>query len=144
MAYSGVVQPLCPFAFTFTDVNVTYVHKGNLNVFGHTLLCFGTNIGYIHVDSVYGYPKLIPAADFDRYLRENGKKVLHRFYVQDLSDPAAALAEAERLRLIKWLWLGVPHNCVAFAEQILGKGGSKWTSKTNLPVFSALGDVLSE
>ena len=138
--FSGDVYPACPFQLVLDKPSVAYVVGGNINVFGHVLFCFGENVGYIHVDDPYGYPKLIAARDFSRYLDENGKHVFYRHMLTDLSKENEAVKEAERLRAIKWLWLGVPHNCVAFAEQIAGKGGSTWTSKTNLPVFSALGD----
>lgn len=117
--------------------NVTYVSGAGPNVFGHVLFSFGVSVGYIHVDEFYAYPKLLTPSGFDTYMTDNGKTVLHRDYISDLTNPQAAVDEAERLRTIKWFWAIVPHNCVAFAEQIVGAGGSKWTSKTNLPSVSA-------
>ena len=137
MAYSGEIYPAKPFEFKMERPHVAYVSGAGPNIFGHALFSFGQSVGYIHVDELYAFPKLLTPAGFSTYLSENGKTVLHREYLYDLSSPQRSLDEAERLRKIKWFWALVPHNCVAFAEQIAGAGGSQWTSKTNMPSVSA-------
>ncbi len=137
MSYSGETFPSKPFEFVLDRPNITYVSGAGPNVFGHVLFCFGPTVGYIHVDEFYAYPKLLTPDGFNRYIGDNEKTVLHREFLADITSSQGTLDEAERLRQIKWLWAIVPHNCVCFAEQIVQAGGSKWTSKSNLPSVSA-------
>jgi hypothetical protein len=135
--YSGEVYPKCPFELRFSDPGVTFVVGGNANIFGHAMFRLGPEIGFIHVDQIYAYPKILPASSLPRYLREHGKKVFRQESIR-LPYPAKALAHIEKIRCEKWHWFGIPHNCVAFCEEILQVGGAKWEQISNLPEIIAL------
>jgi hypothetical protein len=135
-AYSGETQ-ISPFVHRFSDPGVTLVIGGNPNIFGHALFRFGTDIGYVHVDTFYDYPKMLPAFAFPRYLRENDKRVMRQYNV-DIPRPADALRRIAALQTEKWTWLVIPHNCVAFCEEILKAGGAPWEQISNLPGIVAL------
>jgi hypothetical protein len=130
--YSGEVFPKLPFPLRFSDPGVTFAIGGNPNIFGHALFRFGRDIGYIHVDEVHNFPKLLPAADLPRYLRDNDKR-LFRHEAIAIPNPEAALRHIDMVRREKWWWLGIPHNCVCFCEEILQAGGTDWEQISNLP-----------
>ena len=133
--YHGEKFPEAPlFLRRFTDCGITFVVGGNLNVFGHALFRFGTDVGYIHVDEIHEYPKLIPSSKFQHYLFDNGKHTLHTEEVV-IPNPERSLLKIEELRKEKWWWFGIPHNCVAFCEEIIQAGGGKWESVSNLPLI---------
>src|SRR5262249_62299574 len=106
------------------------------NVFGHAILCVD-QMGYLHVDHPYGYPKvLLNHEEFARYLREEGKEEWIREKVE-VPNPAGARARALELLGKRWAWLIVPHNCVAFCETILQAGGADYGSYSNLPLIKS-------
>lgn len=122
-----------------SDCGVTYVNGGNPNVFGHALFRFGMDVGYMHVDHIYDYPRYIKSDKFSVYLEQNGKHVMYNTNVY-IPNHSGALDKVRELADKKWLWLAVPHNCVTFCETIVVAGGGDWGSYTNLPRASAAGD----
>jgi hypothetical protein len=123
------------------DCGVTIVTGSFPNLFGHALFRLGRRVGYMHVDQLYDYPSYIPYYDFDFYLKSNGKSLIYHDPIRIPNAPGA-LTRLQQLRMSKWVWLVVPHNCVRFCEQIIRAGGGSWFSTTNLPILSAAADSL--
>jgi hypothetical protein len=116
------------------DCGITFVIGGNPNPFGHSLFRMGRRTGYVHVDELCDYPKFIPWFSFGTYLRENHKRILRELTIA-LPHPISALRKILELNYKKWPWFVIPHNCVAYCEEILHAGGSNWESISNLPLF---------
>lgn len=106
------------------------------NVCGHLLLYSFANGGYYcHVAGVHTFPRYMPASEFPRYLKENGKRELRRIRIR-LPNPAGAEAYLESALAGKWLWGVLPHNCVAFCEEVISAGGGTWSSASNCPALA--------
>lgn len=67
-----------------------------------------------------------------RYLKENGKHEIRRWIVK-IPNPADAHAKLEELLTQRWRWLVLPHNCVAFVEEVVKAGGSDAGMYLNCP-----------
>jgi hypothetical protein len=92
-----------------------------------------SNAVYVHVASLHDHPKFFKSqADFDRYLRETGNKVLSNDSVK-LSDPDAAYREFAKLTADKWWWKVLPDNCATFAVAIIRAGGGNFDVRLNCP-----------
>lgn len=79
-------------------------------------------------------------AGFRRYLTETGKRELLRRTVK-LPNPAGALIYLESLLAEKWTWMVLPHNCVAFVEEVIKAGGGTWSSYSNCLAVAITDDV---
>jgi hypothetical protein len=125
MAYDGEVVYQClPVTYFAHDVQVVIVSGDGMNVCGHALPYSGFSRRYFHVGAgIHEVPRTMNEQQFQRYMREHGKREIHRYRVV-LTDPLAAHRKVEQLLSEKWFWGGLPHNCVHFAEQVVTAGGS--------------------
>ena len=82
----------------------------------------GPGGSYFQVSDVYGDPRFMNEAQFQRYLRENSKTIVTVMRVE-IPYPARAQLELEMLLSRKWLWGGVVHNCETLVEKIVMAGG---------------------
>ena len=125
-------------------VAVVAVTGSGPNVCGHLIL--GTGAGgndlYFHVAGINTNPKYMTASNFARYLRENGKSEIRRRLLS-LPDPNGAVTYLEGLLSDTWLWGVLPHNCVAFVEDVIQAGGGTWGSYSNCPAL-ATADTIEE
>jgi hypothetical protein len=152
MAYDGTILTGCgQIDPDFTDTYVVLVSGDTGNPCGHILVFDRKNGYYFHavgdpqssgLGKAYGYPLYMNEAGYARYLAENGKTELRRRHV-DLPNPAGARDYIENTLSSKWLWGGLPHNCVTFAEGVIAAGGGSWGSYSNCPNI-AMSDSLSE
>src|SRR5438105_2824166 len=97
MAYEGEGEVLnhCPAQmFDFTDTYVVIVSGAKLNPYGRMLLNTGGKSGnFFQVSDVYGYPRFMNTGQFQRYLKENKKFIVHCLSVK-IMDPSNALRAA--------------------------------------------------
>jgi hypothetical protein len=144
MAYQGEFLDACgTINVDLGKIAVVAVSGSGPNVCGHLLLYSPSRGGYyFHVASINDYPRYMSETGFRQYLRENGKKELRRIYLA-LPNPQNALIRLEQLISETWLWVLVPHNCVAFVEDVLEAGGAEWSSYSNCPAL-ATADTVSE
>lgn len=144
MAYAGDLgNATVQAAIDLSNCGAVVVSGDGPNVCGHMLLTqFGGGGYYFHVASLLDKPRWMNRSGFKRYLTENNKTVLG-YYPVKLTNVAAANAELSRLMHIKWLWGAVPHNCVAFVEQILQAGGSDFGLISNCPAVLPAGESIS-
>jgi hypothetical protein len=150
MAYEGTILTGCGEIHPdFTDTYVVLV--SGVTPCGHVLIFDRKGGYYFHavgdpegsgLGELTGYPLYMNQAGYARYLAENGKKELRRRPV-DLPDPAGARDYIENRLSSTWTWLGLPHNCVTFAESVIAAGGGSWSSYSNCPKI-AMSDSLSE
>jgi hypothetical protein len=112
------------------------------NVFGHLILNVGgcgPTAQYFHATGspthdINWWPLELDQAGYVRYLLENRKIEWRRWRVQ-VPDPRGAQQRLEHLLMNKWLWLVLPHNCVAFVEDVIQHGGAKNEEWPSLPYF---------
>lgn len=137
MAYEGDLMDACGvFALDFRKIAVVAVSGSGPNLCGHLILYSEANGGYyFHVAGVRGYPRYMSEANYRRYLAENGKRELMRRHLV-LPNPAGAASYMERALSAMWVWWAIPHNCVAFCEEVIAAGGGKWTSYSNCPAIA--------
>jgi hypothetical protein len=67
------------------------------------------------------------------YLAEAAKQELFRREVH-LPDPEGAQRKLEELSARRWLWLGIPNNCVSYVEELFRAGGANEAILSNCPV----------
>jgi hypothetical protein len=132
MAYVGEILNECD-SDLFRKRDWFVIVVSGLTPCGHALLNLGGPDGYyVHVDGVYKHPKKMNRSQFERYLRENNKRVLRRDPVY-VPNPTLAFFKAERLLSEKWAWGGLVHNCASFVEEIIRAGGGRVSVPANCP-----------
>jgi hypothetical protein len=142
MSYIGEHLSLCPErAFEFThDASIVVVTGDRWNPCGHGLLNTNNCGGwYFHVSGgFYRQPYFMDAQGYGRFLRENGKREIRRvpLLVRDAKKAREKLVE---LLAEKWFWGVLPHNCVAFVEEVAGAGGSTFEVRWNCPQRETVG-----
>jgi hypothetical protein len=143
-AYQGEVftSNSDPKILCFTAASVVIVSGAGPNSCGHALLYAhgGPKPHYFQVAVVYGFPRYMDEAGYQRYLKEEGKTELTRV-PGNITDPQGAMKKLRELMLKKWLWLVLPHNCIHFAEVVIKAGGGDFHTRTNCPaIFKAQED----
>jgi hypothetical protein len=132
-----ILQSCGAVNFDFRTTFAVVVSGVAINPCGHMLLNSGGRTGqYCHVAAVRGYPRYMNETAYQRYLTENGKRVLSRTAVR-LKNPRRALTKLEELLSKPWSWWVLPHNCAAFAEEVLQAGGTSAGLYTNCPTFES-------
>jgi hypothetical protein len=130
--YEGDEMILCPLDFTdFKRTCAVIVSGYGPNFCGHTLLHVG-DCWYFHVAGGYTVPKFMHESGYQRYLKENDKREIRRWIVK-LPNPRGAHQKLHELLKKPWLWGVLPHNCVAFVEEIVRAGGSTAGMYFNCP-----------
>jgi hypothetical protein len=131
---------LCsPCPYDLTTVELVVVTGANWNPCGHALLYAGGM--YFHIGELTGYPMRMNPREYLTYLRLEKKSEVRRNPVR-IFNPAAARAKLEELLSKRWFWGVLPHNCVAFVEEILRAGGNQGHSNTNCPILEPWGTSL--
>lgn len=138
MAYIGERMTVCdPKILAFSDANAVLVSGDGINVCGHAIL---QTIGsparhYFQVTAgIYDYPTYMDEAGFERYMKENGKK-LWMIAPGNLKDALPAQLLLSKLMAEKWVWGVLPHNCVTFVEKIIQAGGGEFGLNLNCAVI---------
>lgn len=118
---AGLPLQVCPYA-SFADgwADAVVVTGARWNPCGHALL--HSRGDYFHVASVYGPPLHLTQFAYENYLRVEQKMELKRFHWR-LPIPKGAQNKLSELVAKPWLWGVLPHNCVAFVEDVLRAGG---------------------
>jgi hypothetical protein len=153
MAYEGEILNACgAINMDFSVASIVAVSGDGPNVCGHLLLHSQKGGGYyFHVTGdpnasglkqARGYPMYMNEAGYRKYLKETGKTELRRRTIE-LPNPEGAMLYIESLLAEKWTWAVLPHNCVAFVEEVIKAGGGNWGSYSNCPVV-ATSDSVSE
>lgn len=135
MAYHGeVLNQSGLIKIDCSQFDAVAVSGDGLNICGHLLLHTGPSSEgyYFHVAELNGYPRYMDESGYRRYLSESGKNELRRIYLS-LPLPQEASRYLERLMSNKWIWGGIPNNCVAFVEEVINAGGGIWSSYSNCP-----------
>ena len=134
--YQGDLHLFSPAVqYDFSSAHVVVVSGDGINACGHMLLNTNGRHGwYFHVASLRDYPRYMGYDGYQRYLKENGKTELGFFYKHVPNESAARVKLAELLGK-KWLWGVLPHNCVAFVEEVLQAGGSSFGLLSNCPAL---------
>ena len=111
-------------AFDFNVTQAVTVSGDTWNPCGHMLLQVGrVNWLYFHVAGVRSRPKFMDESGFQRYLKDNKKRVLSRRPVA-IPNPEGAQAKIDELMSKPWTWMVLPNNCSSFLEDIVQAGGS--------------------
>lgn len=153
MAYEGEILNACGVVnVDLARVSVVAVSGDGPNICGHLLLYTPNGGGYyFHVTGdpngsgagrLRGYPMYMTEAGYRQYLQDTGKRELRRRAL-DLPNPSGAYLYLEGLLSEKWTWAVLPHNCVAFVEDVIQAGGGDWGSYSNCPAI-ATSDSISE
>ena len=144
MSYEGEILNACPSDIDFTNTWAVVVSGASWNPCGHMLFCCGTNSSdswYLHVAGqgvrealgFYAYPKFMRGdANFQRYLTENGKHEIRRLDAT-ISNPGGAYMTLMHFMSDKWFWGVLPHNCAAFAKEVIKSGGGNVQVLLNCP-----------
>jgi len=134
VAYLGEYMNVCTAQlFDFNNTYAVVVSGDGINVCGHMLLNTGGPGGYhFHIAGVHDRPRYMTGSGFNRYVKENGKRVLRRQHVP-IKDPKASHRKLEELLAGKWRWLALPNNCANFVEEVVRAGGSKAGLYSNCP-----------
>jgi hypothetical protein len=133
--YEGDELNMClARAFDFNTTTAIVVSGTFPNPCGHMVLKVGGADGhYFHTaGGAYSRPKFMRELGFQRYLRENKKRVLSRRPVP-ITDPIAAQAKLDQLMATPWRWLVLPNNCASFVEEVVQAGGSNAGLYFNCP-----------
>jgi len=142
MAYEGDDLNACGVLnIDLSKIAVVAVTGSGPNICGHLILGTGGDL-YFHVAGWNTYPKYMTASNLTRYLKENGKTEIRRRHMT-LPDPNGALSYLEGLLSKTWQWGILPHNCVAFVEDVIAAGGGSWSSASNCPAV-ATADTIEE
>ncbi|MES2740348.1 MAG: hypothetical protein V4754_05285 [Pseudomonadota bacterium] len=132
--YEGDEMHACLLTpFDFKQTYVVVVSGAKWNPCGHTILNTGGG-WYFHVAGPDNVPRFMREPGYLRYLKENGKREIRRSFLK-IPNPIAAHRKLEELLAKRWLWLGLPHNCAAFLEEIVQAGGSKAGLYFNCPTI---------
>ncbi len=152
MAYDGEVLMACGIIQPdFTDTWVVAVSGDGPNVCGHLLIYDAKGGYYFHavgdpadtgLGRLRGYPMWMDEPGYARYLASNGKRELRRRKIS-LPNPAGARNYIECGLSEMWTWAVLPHNCVAFVEEVIKAGGGSWGSYSNCPAI-AVSDTVEE
>jgi hypothetical protein len=144
MPYEGEILDNCPGDIDFANTWAVVVSGASWNPCGHMIFCCGTNSDdswYFHVAGqgvreavgFYAFPKFIRSdANFYRYLSENGKREIRRLDAK-FTDPSSAYQKLIDYMSNKWFWGVLPHNCAAFAKEIITAGGGDLNVLLNCP-----------
>jgi hypothetical protein len=144
MSYEGQILNLCPGDIDFSNTWAVVVSGVSWNPCGHMLFCCGTNSNdswYFHVAGqgvkeamgVWAYPKFMRGdANYNRYLVDNGKHEIRRLNAR-ITNPAGAYQMLTQYMSNKWFWGVLPHNCAAFAKDIISAGGGNVKVLLNCP-----------
>lgn len=146
MSYVGETLNQCGLLnLDFSVTAVVAVSGDGPNVCGHLLFYVGNNGSglYFHVAGGYQPPRYMTSEGYRRYLREGGKVELRRRGIS-LPKPEGARLYLEKALSEKWLWAVLPHNCVAFVEEIIKAGGGGWSSMTNCPAIAVDDDASTQ
>lgn len=124
----GVIEIDC------SRISVVVVSGDRPNICGHMLIAtgFGRNAYYFYVADWTKYPRYMTESGFQRFLRETGKTEIRRLNLP-LPNPQGAKLYLEKLLANKWIWGGLPNNCVTFVEEVIRAGGGNWSSYSNCP-----------
>ena len=138
MAYEGDTLDQCSSQnLDLSFIQAVAVTGASFNKCGHLLLAAksGGIERYFHVAGLYARPKTMDASGFIRYLKENKKSEIRRVGVK-LPNPDGAKKYLCDLMDKKWLWGGLPNNCVNFVEEVIKSGGGTWGSLSNCPTVA--------
>lgn len=137
MAYEGEILDACGIVnIDFSTTSVVAVSGSGPNLCGHLILYVGSRGGtYFHVAGLRDYPRYMDSGGYAQYLRENDKSELIRRPVS-IPRPNDALLGLEDLMSKPWTWWVLPHNCVAFCEDVITAGGGEWGSYSNCPAVA--------
>jgi hypothetical protein len=108
------------------------VSGSGINACGHLLLHVDNR--YYHIGRIHSHPLTMNQFEYERYLKENRKTEIYRkrIYIKNKTAASNKLNESLKKR---WLWGGIPNNCVSFVEEIAKAGGSNFGLLTNCPVM---------
>jgi len=143
MAYEGDDLNACGVLnIDLSNIAVVAVTGSGPNICGHLILGTGRGGGdlYFHVAGRNEYPKYMTSSNFTRYLKENGKSEIRR-RLMALPNPTRALNYLEGLMSKTWFWGILPHNCVAFVEDVIEAGGGGWSSASNCPALATTDSI---
>lgn len=103
MAYEGELLTSCPARmFSFGKTSAVVVSGARMNPYGHMLLNTGGPGGsYFQVSDLYGDPRFMNEAQFQRYLKEN-KKIIVTVLPIVIPSPQKAQLKLEQLLSRKW------------------------------------------
>jgi hypothetical protein len=144
MAYEGDILNSCPVDLDFSNTQAIVVSGVSWNPCGHMILTCGTdssNCWFFHVagqgrkewGGIYAYPKFMRGeTNYQRYLKDNGKSEIRRLDAK-VTNPSGAYQKLTELMISKWFWGVLPHNCAAFARDIITAGGGDVTVLLNCP-----------
>lgn len=136
-SYHGERVTACaPCPYNWMDTEVVVVSGASWNPCGHALLRVGGY--YFHIGGFNGYPYRLDEQGFTRYLHEEGKHEVRRTQIR-LRRPSRAQAKLEELASRTWGWGVLPHNCIAFVEDVLAAGGCPDASISNCPILEPWG-----
>ncbi|HEX8692262.1 MAG TPA: hypothetical protein VF746_07580 [Longimicrobium sp.] len=129
----------------FTDPGIIIVSGTGPNLAGHALLKLSnTMAGYAHVDAPYDYPKFMSPDGFAKYLSAEGKTIWGEISVR-VPNMEAARTALNAAAQQQWVWLGVAHNCVDFAVEVLNAGGANLPANmSNLPKEALQGVLINK
>lgn len=132
MSYIGLHLDNCRVVpFNWHSTWLVVVSGDGPNICGHALL--GAGGYYFHIAGPFNRPYFMAQDGYRRYLDEGRKAELFRRRII-LLDPAGAQRKLEELSVSKWLWLGIPNNCVSYVEEVLKAGGANDALISNCPV----------
>jgi hypothetical protein len=132
VSYLGSYLEQCrAAAFDWNHAWLVVVSGDGPNVCGHALLKAGSF--YFHIAGPFNRPYFMSESGYHQYLLEGGKSELFRRRVI-LSRHEGAQRKLEELSVKRWLWLGVPNNCVSYVEEIFQAGGASDSILSNCPV----------
>jgi hypothetical protein len=113
------------------------------NPFGHTLLCLGPKIGYVHSCEPGQHPcRYIPEEDWKRYCREMGKpeEPERRIRLGDkITTPEAVKSYVNQVLQYGYDWK-TKHDCSSMVDEALAAGGveKKHLSNTVMPAVAVV------
>jgi hypothetical protein len=144
MSYEGDILQVCPSDIDFANTQAIVVSGASWNPCGHMIFCCGTNSEdswFFHVAGqgmgeiwgVRAYPKFMRGdVNFARYLNDNGKHEIRRLDAK-ITNPSGSYSKLMEYMSSKWFWGVLPHNCAAFARDIIQAGGGTVTVLLNCP-----------
>lgn len=134
--YDGEEISYCdPNAFASGRGEVVVVSGDGINICGHVLLNV-VGFGYRHLRGETARPRYLRTSlGFDRYLRENQKRVYGR-YSFEFSSPACATRRYCHLIAEYWKYGLIRHNCASFVRSILSAGGISGNFPVQCPNLS--------
>jgi len=120
--------------FDFRNAYAVVVTGARLNPFGHMLLnTGGKNGNFFQVSDLFGYPRMMNAGQFQRYLTENGKTIVTVMRV-NIPHPEKSQQKLEEILSQRWPWGVVFHNCESLVEEIVTAGGGPKLHQGTFPL----------